>query len=141
MLYNIQASESKENFDKEIYLPIFGKVKYDSDTAIKKLEENNGGLIYNIKSKISYKVNYLSLHNTWLQETIRKDEVRFEGNIKEQYLADPSKCPFCKNISLDVRNDVEITERTIYKTIGCPICKEVWTEEFNLTNISLDDTK
>lgn len=136
MLYNIQASESKEHFDRKEFLEIFEKICYDRLTGIDKLQERNGGKLINIHNNMSYLVSYNANDNVWLAYTTMRDESRYETHISKKYIQNPDKCPFCSSLAI-TGEEGDFSSIYCYRNVSCGDCNEKWTENFQLTSINL----
>lgn len=137
MLYFIQACESKEHFDRKDFLEVFEKIGYDRLTGIDKLQGRNGGRLINIRNKMSYLVSYNTNDNIWLDETITRDELRYETDISKKYIQNPDKCPFCSSLAITGEGG-DFENITCHRDVTCGDCKAEWTENFQLTSISYD---
>ena len=56
--------------------------------------------------------------------------------IEKKYLSDPSQCPVCSSYSLTVQGD-QHEDHGYYATLSCDDCGAEWTENYNLTGITI----
>ncbi len=54
------------------------------------------------------------------------------------YLKDPNSCPYCGSDEI-TGGEFEPETFHVYRDVQCRICNQVWTEVFELTNITLED--
>ena len=56
----------------------------------------------------------------------------------DQYLKDPNFCPYCGSDGV-TGGDLDPEHIYVYRDVTCRTCDKTWTEEFTLTNITLED--
>ncbi len=60
-----------------------------------------------------------------------------EEELVKEYLDNPSNCPFCGSGHL-ITDHGDFGNETASRDIRCGDCGKMWTEEFQITNITFD---
>ncbi len=63
-----------------------------------------------------------------------------EDELNQKYLNDPDACPFCGSTNI-IGGYVDCGSDMAFRDVQCNDCQKVWTEEFKLTGITIDNFK
>ena len=64
--------------------------------------------------------------------------MRNEEELNRKYLNDPDACPFCGSTHITA-DHADFGYDVAFRDVRCNDCEKVWTEEFKLTGITIDE--
>lgn len=65
--------------------------------------------------------------------------MKLKKKAKEQYLRNPSRCPFCGTNNITASEGENVLPLKYVQQVKCLKCKEEWKDVFTLTDIFPED--